>query len=294
MELSRSVLKELSRSVLKELSRSVPMELSRSVLKELSRSVPVELSRSVLKELSRSVPMELSRLVLKEPTRSVHPSEEEDDSKDLDKSGRPSYPGFREPAFVSIAVDMSRETAFGYPVNGYTNGSRHMEIVALEGVFMDKEVTRRHLEALEITDGDGGACECTLPTQGMGSIISMVSISPKGFLPFILLLVVVIVTVVIVAVILVVVAINGVVIVAIIIRVEVLVTIIGVVVVGGGVSFIIKPSLVIIASRSFSVFGTMFGHKVAISCNLLIPGDLVSLLYSNRFGIGIPPGQASL
>nr|GEY87315.1 hypothetical protein [Tanacetum cinerariifolium] len=72
----------------------------------------------------------------------------------------------------------------------------------------------------------------------MGSIISMVSISPKGFLPFIFLLVVVIVTVVIVAVILVVVvvvvAIDGVVIVVMIIGVEVVVTIIGVFVVSGG------------------------------------------------------------
>nr|GEY51246.1 hypothetical protein [Tanacetum cinerariifolium] len=69
----------------------------------------------------------------------------------------------------------------------------------------------------------------------MGSIISMVSISPKGFLPSIFLLVVVIVTVVIVAVILVVVvvvvAIDGVVIVVMIIGVEVVVTIIRVFVV---------------------------------------------------------------
>nr|GEU83519.1 retrovirus-related Pol polyprotein from transposon TNT 1-94 [Tanacetum cinerariifolium] len=93
---------------------------------------------------------------------------------------------------------------------------------------------------------------------------------------------------------------------------EVVVTIIGGVVVVGGVSFIIKLSLVIIglkavtfplillgippmkAFRSFSVFGTMFGHKVANSWNLLIPGDLVGLLYSNRFGIGIPPGHGIL
>ncbi|GJX62564.1 hypothetical protein Tco_0295464 [Tanacetum coccineum] len=46
---------------------------------------------------------------------------------------------------------------------------------------------------------------CTLPTQGMRFIISMVSISPEGFLPSILMLVVIIVTVVIVTVILVVV-----------------------------------------------------------------------------------------
>nr|GEU44098.1 hypothetical protein [Tanacetum cinerariifolium] len=62
---------------------------------------------------------------------------------------------------------------------------------------------------------------CTLPTQGMRSIISTVSISPEGFMPSILLLVVIIVTVVIVVVtvilVVVVVAIIGVVIVVTII-----------------------------------------------------------------------------
>nr|GEV26454.1 hypothetical protein [Tanacetum cinerariifolium] len=123
----------------------------------------------------------------------------------------------------------------------------------------------------------------------MGSIISMVSISPEGFLPSILLLVVVIVTVVIVAVILVVVIveIDGVVIVVMIIGVEVVVMIIGVVVVVDGVSFIIKLLLVIIgleaiifpsilqgnppikASRSFLKSDTIVGHKVSNSWNLL-------------------------
>nr|GEU65448.1 hypothetical protein [Tanacetum cinerariifolium] len=98
--------------------------------------------------------------------------------------------------------------------------------------------------------------DCTLPTQGMGSIISMVFISPEGFMPSILLLVVVIVTVVIVVVILVVVvvAIDGVVIVVMIIGVDVVVMIIGVVVVGGGVSFIIKLLLVIIGFLHMIVF----------------------------------------
>ncbi|GJS52756.1 hypothetical protein Tco_0626118 [Tanacetum coccineum] len=61
--------------------------------------------------------------------------------------------------------------------------------------------------------------QCTLPTKGMRSIISMVSISLEGFLPSILLLVMIIIAVVIVAVILVVVvvAIVGVVIVVMII-----------------------------------------------------------------------------
>ncbi|GJX45173.1 hypothetical protein Tco_0261849 [Tanacetum coccineum] len=45
------------------------------------------------------------------------------------------------------------------------------------------------------------------------------------------------------------------------------------------------------ASMSFSVFGTMFGHKTANSWNLLIPSDLIGLFYSNRLGVRIPPGQ---
>ncbi|GJY55524.1 hypothetical protein Tco_0454639 [Tanacetum coccineum] len=89
-----------------------------------------------------------------------------------------------------------------------------------------------------------------LPTQGMRSIISTVSISPEGFLPSILLLVVIIVTVVIVVVtvilVVVVVAIIGVVIVVTIIGVVVVVMIIGVVGVVV-VSSIIKLSFVIIA-----------------------------------------------
>nr|GEZ16741.1 hypothetical protein [Tanacetum cinerariifolium] len=117
--------------------------------------------------------------------------------------------------------------------------------MVLEG-FRVQGVTRRHLEALELKSGDGEhrldilGClhdinididgmdrlrelvyfrDCKLPTQGMRSIISMVSVSPESFMPSILLLVVVIVTVVIVTVILVVfvVAIDGVVIVVTII-----------------------------------------------------------------------------
>nr|GEU29992.1 reverse transcriptase domain-containing protein [Tanacetum cinerariifolium] len=107
---------------------------------------------------------------------------------------------------------------------------------------------------VELSQPDG------LNFKGMGSIKSMVSISPEGFMPSILLLVVVIVTVVIVTVVIgavimvvVVVAIDGVVIVVMIIEVEVVVTIIGVVVVVG-VSFIIKLSLVIIGFLHMIVF----------------------------------------
>ncbi|GJY43011.1 hypothetical protein Tco_0431224 [Tanacetum coccineum] len=67
--------------------------------------------------------------------------------------------------------------------------------------------------------------QCTLLTQGMRSIISTVSISPEGFMPFILLLVVIIVTVVIVVVTVILVVVVA------IIRVVIVVTIIGVVVV---------------------------------------------------------------
>nr|GFA15335.1 hypothetical protein [Tanacetum cinerariifolium]GFA19634.1 hypothetical protein [Tanacetum cinerariifolium] len=99
-------------------------------------------------------------------------------------------------------------------------------------------------------------------TQGIISSIPIGgSISPEGFLLPILLLVVIIVTVVIVAVILIViiVVIVGGVIVVVIIRVVVVIDV---------VSFILKLSFVIIGNPpikafiSFSVFGTMFGHKI--------------------------------
>ncbi|GJW12195.1 hypothetical protein Tco_1578022 [Tanacetum coccineum] len=98
----------------------------------------------------------------------------------------------------------------------------------------------------------------------MRSIISTISISLEGFLPSILLQVVIIVTVVIVVtvILVVVVAIIGVVIVITIIGVVVVVMIIGVV----GVVFEALKRL----------------------------GYLVGLLYSNRFGLVIPPGQGIL
>nr|GEV27887.1 hypothetical protein [Tanacetum cinerariifolium] len=151
--------------------------------------------------------------------------------------------------------------------------------------------------------------QCTIPTKGMRSIISMVSISLKGSLPSILLLVVIIVAVVIIAVILVVVVIDaivGVVIVVSSIRVVVVIMIIGIVVIfDGGISHIIKLSFVIIvtfpsmiwgsppmkASIIFSVFGTMFGHKMANSWNLLTLGNPIVLFYSDRLSVCIPPRQ---
>ncbi|GKC87114.1 hypothetical protein Tco_1147763 [Tanacetum coccineum] len=89
--------------------------------------------------------------------------------------------------------------------------------------------------------------QSTLPTKGMRSIISTVSISLEGFLPSILLLVVTVVIVAIILVVIVVDAIVGVVIVVASIGVVVVVMIIRVVViVDGGVSHIIKLSFVII------------------------------------------------
>nr|GEZ87891.1 hypothetical protein [Tanacetum cinerariifolium] len=129
----------------------------------------------------------------------------------------------------------------------------------------------------------------TIPSIPISCIIS-----PEGFLLPILLLVMIMVMVVIVVVILVIVVVT-------IVGVVIVVVIIGIVVVVGGVSFILELSFVIIgvcppkkASISFSMFGTMFGPKTANSWNLLILGDLVSLLCSNRFDIGIPPGQGIL
>ncbi|GJS33571.1 hypothetical protein Tco_0531953 [Tanacetum coccineum] len=124
-------------------------------------------------------------------------------------------------------------------------------------------------------------------TQGTVSSIPIVgSISPKGFLPPILLLVVIIVTVILVVVF---VTIVGVVIV---------VAIIGVVVVVGVFSsqssslpymisvpcqnYVLLPDPLTSGLWSFSVFGTMFGHKTTNSWNLLIvpvgPVFLVGLL----------------
>ncbi|GKC98426.1 hypothetical protein Tco_1168701, partial [Tanacetum coccineum] len=116
-------------------------------------------------------------------------------------------------------------------------------------------------------------------TQGTISSIPIgSSISPEGFLLLILLLVMIMVMVVIVVVILVIVVVA-------IVRVVIVVVIIGIVVGGGGVSSILELSFVIIAvtfpsmlwgsppmkgSISFSVFGTMFGHKMANSWNLLM------------------------
>nr|GEV01392.1 copia protein [Tanacetum cinerariifolium] len=45
------------------------------------------------------------------------------------------------------------------------------------------------------------------------------------------------------------------------------------------------------ASIIFSVFGTMFGHKMANSWNILTPGDHIGLFYSNRLSVCIPPRQ---
>ncbi|GKE01862.1 hypothetical protein Tco_1389845 [Tanacetum coccineum] len=116
--------------------------------------------------------------------------------------------------------------------------------------------------------------QCTLPTQGMRSIISMVSISPEGFMPSILLLVVIIVTVVIV-----VVTVILVVVVVAIIGVVIAVTIIRVVVVLPPKFEALKRSRAILIGQEPFQFCLSY---------------LVGLLYSNRFGIGIPPGQGIL
>ncbi|GKD55848.1 hypothetical protein Tco_1289235, partial [Tanacetum coccineum] len=97
----------------------------------------------------------------------------------------------------------------------------------------------------------------SLPTKGMRSIISMVSISFEDFMPSILLLMVIIVAVVIITFIWVVIFVDvivGVVIVVVIIRVVVVVMIIRIVVVVVGVPSIIKLSFVIIGISLGPVF----------------------------------------
>nr|GEZ56295.1 reverse transcriptase domain-containing protein [Tanacetum cinerariifolium] len=103
-------------------------------------------------------------------------------------------------------------------------------------------------------------------TQGtISSIPISGSISPEGFWPSILLMVIM-VTVVIIVVILVVV-------IVLIVGVVIVVAIIGVVVV-----VMIIEGTILIGQEPFQ----------------FSPGDLVGLLYSNRFDIGIPPGQGIL
>ncbi|GJY59843.1 hypothetical protein Tco_0459735 [Tanacetum coccineum] len=71
------------------------------------------------------------------------------------------------------------------------------------------------------------------------------------------------------------------------------------------VTLLLGPPAVRGASISFSVFGTMFGHKTANSYNLLIsriilvcqeslqfcPGDPIGLFYCDGLGLCIPPRQ---
>ncbi|GJS01055.1 reverse transcriptase domain-containing protein [Tanacetum coccineum] len=123
--------------------------------------------------------------------------------------------------------------------------------------------------------------QSTLPTKGMRSIISTVSISLEYFLSSILLRMVIIVAVIIVTVIWVVIFVNvivGVVIVVAIIGVVVFVMIIGIVVIGGGVPSIIKLSFVIIgvpvrlvgllALAMAAVCASRAAVKSAISCRM--------------------------
>ncbi|GJR06257.1 hypothetical protein Tco_0529241 [Tanacetum coccineum] len=115
-------------------------------------------------------------------------------------------------------------------------------------------------------DLDCGACK-----QLRGEVGSSLRISRNCFMSSILLLVVVMVILVVIVV--------------VIVGVVIVVTIVGVVV------EIMIGSPTVKASTSFSVFGTMFGHKTANSWNLLTPGDPIGLFYSNRLGVCIPLGQ---
>ncbi|GJW55047.1 hypothetical protein Tco_0099132 [Tanacetum coccineum] len=147
------------------------------------------------------------------------------------------------------------------------------ETTIRSGKTIRSENTIRDEKAI---DSEKNHLECTLPTQGMKSIISTVSISPEGFLPSILLPVVIIVTVVIVVV--------------TVILVVVVVAIIGVVI----VVMIIGVVVVFMIIREFGVVVVSSIIKFSFFEALKRPGYLVDLLYSNRFGIGIPPGQGIL
>ncbi|GJR14397.1 hypothetical protein Tco_0797049 [Tanacetum coccineum] len=118
------------------------------------------------------------------------------------------------------------------------------------------------------------ALMCTLPTHGMKSIISTVSISPEGFRPSILLLVVIIVMVVIVVVM----------VILVVVVVVVVVVIIGVVII---VMIIRHRALLPDTLTSGLCMRAILIGQEPFQFSL---GYLVGLLYSNRFGIGIPPG----
>nr|GEY00342.1 hypothetical protein [Tanacetum cinerariifolium] len=116
----------------------------------------------------------------------------------------------------------------------------------------------------------------TFPIEGMRSIISMVSISLEGFVPSILLLVVIIVAVVIVVVILVVVAIDA---------------IVGVVIVVASIEICALVSGPLICEICWWLPPDTFGYKTTNLWNLLTQVDPISLFYSDRLSVCIPPRQ---
>ncbi|GJZ66635.1 hypothetical protein Tco_0623331 [Tanacetum coccineum] len=198
----------------------------------------------------------------------------------------------KEPGFELKWLKMGRNGSFslvrlGLELRGFK--ACYLHLVSALGCL---DLGGADMGGLGVTCARSCVMQCTLPTQGMRSIISMVSISPEGFLPSILLLVVtvVIVAVVMVTVILVVVvvAIVGVVIVVAIIGVFVIVMIIRVVVVVvGGVPYIIKLSFVIIGFLR-RIFGAILIGQEPFQFG---PGDPVGLFNSDRLGVCIPPGQ---
>nr|GEX02018.1 reverse transcriptase domain-containing protein [Tanacetum cinerariifolium] len=145
----------------------------------------------------------------------------------------------------------------------------------------------------------------------MRSIISMVSISFEGFLPSILLLVVIIVAVVIVAVILVVVVIDAIIRVVIVVSnigVVVVVMIIRMVIIDGGVSYIIKLSFVVVVVIDAIIRVVIVVANIGVVVVVMIigmviidggvsyiiklsPSDPIGLFYSDRLSVYIPARQ---
>ncbi|GJW80967.1 hypothetical protein Tco_0144942 [Tanacetum coccineum] len=121
--------------------------------------------------------------------------------------------------------------------------------------------------------------ESTLPTKGMRSIISTVSISLKDFMPSILLLMVIIVAVVIVTVIWVVIFVN------VIVGVVIVVAIIGVVVVVG------VPSII---DLSFVIIGWAYAFHQDKASSVKVPVANVTLfssahlLHENTDSVRVP------
>ncbi|GJV40965.1 hypothetical protein Tco_1419405 [Tanacetum coccineum] len=133
-----------------------------------------------------------------------------------------------------------------------------------------------------LTPNSARSCvmQSTIPTKGIRSIISKVSISLKDFLPSILLLMVIIVAVVIVTVIWVVIFVN------VIVGVIIVVAIIGVVVVVGGVPSIIDLSFIIVGVP-VRLLGLLALDMAAVCASTAVVRSTISCRMASKVMAGV-------